>query len=205
MYELGDLSSTYESNGDPGVISRTEGDAGGTSYGAWQFAQNAGVPSSFVDFLVSQRSPFGDRLSKYEPDTEDFDAEWKAIAEEDPEGFLEAQHDFVRITYYVPAVKEVARAYIFLERRSVALQNVVWSASVQYGPGNIKELFDDASDVLGYPNASYATDKELIEAIYTVRASDEWTCGSPTLRYGLRRRFSEECRDALDLLASEDD
>lgn len=205
MYKLGDLSSQYESNGDPGVISHCAEDAGGTSYGAWQFANNFGIPQAFVDWLVDEGSHWGARLNQYCPDTPEFDAEWTAIAQEDRGGFLGTQHEYVRLNYYVPAVAEAAKAYIDLEKRSFALRNVVWSASVQYGPGNIKELFDDAAGVLGYPNASYAADKELIEAIYTVRTSDEWTGGSPTLRYGLRRRFSAECGDALELLAFEGD
>ena len=39
---LGDLSAQYESNGDPGCISDGYGDAGGKSYGTYQFSSNAG-------------------------------------------------------------------------------------------------------------------------------------------------------------------
>jgi len=54
---LGSLSARYESNGDPGAIGRTEGDAGGASYGAYQFATNAGVPEAFVAWLGERGYP----------------------------------------------------------------------------------------------------------------------------------------------------
>ena len=42
--------------------------------------------------------------------------------------------------------------------------------------------------------------QSLIRNIYAVRASDEWTSGSPSLRPGLRARFEAECLDALNML-----
>lgn len=51
--ELGDLSQYYETgnNADPGFYSTVDGDQGGTSYGIYMFASNAGTPLSFVQWL----------------------------------------------------------------------------------------------------------------------------------------------------------
>jgi hypothetical protein len=200
MY-LGMLSSQYESNGDPGCVSHTEGDAGGASYGAYQFATNAGVPSAFVRWLQNNGLPFGDRLANAgEPGSWGFDQEWEAIGNENTDEFFKVQHDYVQEKYYLPAVENAAAANVDLNQRSFALQNVVWSASVQYGPYWVKDLFNEAAALLGQPNASYCSDAQLIPAMYEVRASDDWTSGSPSLRPGLRNRFENECNDALAML-----
>lgn len=203
---LGMLSAQFESNGDPGCIANTPGDAGGKSVGAYQFANNAGVIRAFINWLRDQGHKFG-RLADYDTDTDEFDAEWKVCAEEDRDEFWRVQHEYVGMNYYNRAVERVRECYINIEKHSFALQNVLWSASVQYGVYYTKELFEDACDILGYPNPSYVDsidyDQRVIEAIYTVRKSDEWTSGSPSLRYGLRRRFTDECEEALKLLQEE--
>lgn len=54
--DLGYLSGKYESRGDCGTISTGKGDAGGKSYGIYQFALNAGTPKKFVDWLKNRNS-----------------------------------------------------------------------------------------------------------------------------------------------------
>ncbi|MDF2501619.1 MAG: Uncharacterized protein K0Q77_2333 [Anaerosporomusa subterranea] len=202
--KLGDLSAKYESNGDPGAISSGEGDAGGVSYGAYQFATNAGVPGQFIDWLANMGYSYAELLATAgEPGSDGFSDAWLTTAIGDPVGFLAAQHEFVRQTYYEPARERALAAGINIDGRSFALQNVVWSAAVQYGAYYVKELFEDAATKLGVTSAADADDAALIQAIYDVRASDEWTTGSPELRPGLIARFEAECRDALAALDSE--
>lgn len=45
---LGDLSASYESNGNPGCVSTGYGDLGGISYGTYQLASNAGSVDAFI-------------------------------------------------------------------------------------------------------------------------------------------------------------
>ena len=45
---LGDLSASYESNGNPGCVSSGAGDLGGISYGAYQLASAAGSVDAFI-------------------------------------------------------------------------------------------------------------------------------------------------------------
>lgn len=45
---LGDLSASYESNGNSGCVSSGAGDLGGISYGAYQLASNAGSVDAFI-------------------------------------------------------------------------------------------------------------------------------------------------------------
>lgn len=199
--KLGDLSAKYESNGDPGAISSGEGDAGGISYGAYQFSANAGVPEQFARWLSETGYAYAEELAVAgEPGSGEFSDAWLAVAAKDPDGFFAAQHEFVRQTYYEPGCQRALAAGVVLTDRSFALQNVVWSAAVQYGPYYIKELFEDVAVWLGLSSAAEAGDGQLIQAIYVIRATDEWTAGSPELRPGLIARFEAECQDALAML-----
>jgi len=203
---IGMLSAKYESNGDPGCVANTPGDAGGKSVGAYQFANNAGVIRAFINWLRDQGHKFG-HLAEYDTDTDEFDDAWRQCAEEDYDEFWRVQHQYVQEVYYDRAVARLAEIGINVDNHSFALKNVVWSAAVQYGIGWIKELFNEACSNMGYPNASYidhvAFDEELIRTIYEIRATDGWTDGSPSLRPGLRARFESECEDALKLLSEE--
>lgn len=197
---LGKLSAKYESNGDPGAIGRNEGDAGGASYGAYQFATNAGIPEAFVGWLAEQGYWGAETLAQAgEPGTEEFGAAWRRVAEEDAAGFLAAQHGFVEQAYYGPARAALLEIGVDIDARSEALRQVVWSAAVQYGPGYAGELFCTAAALAG-ERPDGADDATLIVNVYAVRASDAWTAGSPGLRQALRARFAAECREALGML-----
>jgi hypothetical protein len=200
---LGDLSAKYESDGDAGAYANTAGDSGGASYGAYQFATGQGTPQAFVAWLQRQGHPYGDALGQSAPGTAEFTAAWRQIAKADPGGFLELQHVFTQIMYFDGPVLDLRRQGIDVSGRSWALKNVIWSAAVQHGPQNIVPLFQTAAQIAGYTHPDWASDAELIRAIYLVRGSDEWTCGSPALRPSLRARFNEECGDALAMLDSE--
>ena len=194
---LGDLSAQYESNGDAGAISDASGDAGGTSYGAYQFAANAGVPQDFVKWLAEQGYGLAVVLAEAgESGTGEFNEAWRQVADNDPEGFLAMQHDYVRQQYYEPAVQLLRSLGFDADGRSAAIREVIWSAAVQYGPYWVADLFQEA----GGPALTVMDDATLIQNIYAVRASDEWTDGSPALRPGLRERFAAECGQALAML-----
>jgi hypothetical protein len=197
---LGTLSAKYESNGDPVAIGRNEGDAGGASYGAYQFATNAGVPEAFVGWLEEQGYWGTAALAQAgEPGTEGFDAAWRQVAEADAAVFLAMQHRYVEQVYYEPAKTALLAMGLDIDARSEAVRQVVWSAAVQYGPGYVGKLFRDAAALTSeQPDA--ADDATLIANVYAVRASDAWTAGSPGLRPALRARFAAECREALGML-----
>ena len=203
---LGDLSARYESNGDPGIISNDYGDAGGVSYGCYQLATNTGSVHSFVRYLNEIGHSYGQALGQYEPGSDEFSAEWQSIASIDPGGFAQLQHDYIQYAYYEPAIEALRGAGFNIENHSEAMQDVIWSRAVQYGTGNIVEMFEDAVHSLGWPNLSYVDakrfDADMIQAIYlNVCSTPEWTNGSPSLRVGLYSRFQNECNDALGMLA----
>ena len=207
---LGDLSKMYESNGNPGTISSGYGDAGGKSYGMYQFSSTMGVVDNYIKWLRDKGYWFGEELAKYTVGSSYFDDAWRFLANSDNRGdFERSQHDYAKVIYYDRACSILADAGYHIEKHSKAMKDVVWSRAIQYGPYQINQMFDEACcGVLGYFNLSYvddiAFDKSMIEAIYLeVCSTPGWTNGSPSLREGLYARFRNECADALNMLNEE--
>ena len=207
---LGDLSKKYESNGEPGTISSGYGDAGGKSYGMYQFSSTMGVVDNYIKWLRDKGYWFGEELAKYTVGSSYFDDAWRFLANSDNRGdFERSQHDYAKVIYYDRACSILADAGYHIEKHSKAMKDVVWSRAIQYGPYQINQMFDEACcGVLGYFNLSYvddiAFDKSMIEAIYLeVCSTPGWTNGSPSLREGLYARFRNECEDALNMLNEE--
>lgn len=208
MRELGELSAKYESCGDPASVSCSSGDAGGVSYGVYQFATNCGVPQAFVDWLQEQSEPWANYgrvlASSGQPGELTFSACWKDIGETDPVGFGQLQHDYVKAVYYDNAAQLLREQFGFeIESRSEALKQVLWSRAVQYSAHWMPELFQNAAD-MAEKSLNEIDDADLIANIYEVNLTDpSWTSGSPSLRPGLFNRFENERAEALALLREE--
>ena len=206
---LGDLSKKYESNGEPGTISSGYGDAGGKSYGMYQFSSTMGVVDKYVKWLQENGYWFGDELAKYTVGSSYFDDAWVFLANSDNRGdFERSQHDFTKAMYYDKACNALFNCGFIVSRHSKAMKDVVWSRAVQYGPYQVPEMFDEACKSLGFPNLSYVDhisfDERMIKAIYLeVCSTPAWTNGSPALREGLYNRFASECDDAIKMLHEE--
>lgn len=207
---LGDLSAQYESNGDCGCISNCPEDPGGKSYGTYQFSSNAGSLQQFVNWCQQQGYDFAAQLANEDLCSDGFDAMWKQIAENETDVFAQAQHDYIKVAYYDPSIDTLAGIGYHIEKHHAVMQDVIWSRAVQYGPGNIGDMFMEAvqqmhnkDDGAGYPNLSYVDspeyDYDFIYSIYmNVCSSMEWN--SSTLRDSLNNRFQSECQQALSQL-----
>ena len=192
---LGDLSQYYETgnSADPGYISTVEGDSGGTSYGIYMFASNAGTPLSFIQWLQefeegSLYRYMGDKLykayaydvnEKYSPGYgSNFNANWRSVGDDYPEEFTQAQKDYWETHAYADLLSNLKSAVpaFDLNNYSVALRNVFWSRSVHHGAGvlsgaNSSDGRSGATGVVlrafdrlgGFKNQSEA---QLIQAIY---------------------------------------
>lgn len=197
---LGQLCRKYES-GDPGSISSGEGDAGGKSYGAYQFSSAYDKPRDFFRWCQDSNSytyrEFGNRLS--DAYAEDggygaaFDKTWKALARENYEGFFRAQQTYVGMNYYEPTVAALERDIpgFDMSNYSIALRNVIWSRAVQLGQGGACQMMDYVVDTLG--GFTNQPESELIDAIYResgevrpIRDGDRyWMSGETAERYGV--------------------
>ncbi|MBE6631409.1 MAG: hypothetical protein E7623_01770 [Ruminococcaceae bacterium] len=198
---LGSLSKKYESNGNPAAISSGNGDAGGASFGAYQFASNAGVPFAFSNWCISSGNAknIGERLlTAYEADHsscgDNFKAEWRAIAAEDADFFLSLQHTYVKEKYYDAIVARVEKnvANFDIDMYGIALKNVFWSRSVQHGVGGSYNVITTAFSNLG--GFDMQSEEILIRAIYAESGALSDTghnvmTGSTAESYGIAGKY----------------
>jgi len=219
------VAKRYESSGDCSTVSDAcgGGDLGGISYGSYQLASNAGSVDGFLDFARNYQNDalanYARVLSQYTVNSDEFIDTWRQIGYADPEGFSELQDAYAMERYYNPACNYLANNYYDVESKSLAIKACVFSRAIQYGSGNIVELFTEACKKMGYPNLSYVNDSDydydLICAIYDflIEECDEaeyngsyyhspkdWCNGSEGVIYGLRNRFVHEKQDLLEML-----
>lgn len=212
--ELGSLSARYESKGNPAIIGWDS--TGGWSYGTYQFAANRGVLNEFHTWLDKRHPKLASPLnaaggpSAAKAGTEAYKAAW-AQTMGTPAG-KEAQHEYAVAVYYVPAAKAIkTKTGLDVNLRSLALQNAVWSASVQHGTGGCRNIFYQALSVLGYPpstpTTTAPTDDALIRAVYEERRSENgaryFKNSTGPVRVNVVNRFHNEQADAISFLNQE--
>lgn len=158
-WKLGDTSERYESNGEgPGTINTkkaAQSDPGGRSYGPFQISQST-MSGEYVKL-----SKYKDEFKGLKVDTPAFDAKWKEIAQRDPKGFFEDQKDFIRKTHFEPQMRKLKKNGIDLSDRGPAVQDAIWSTSVQYR-NNTQIIFGQA---LKGKDISKMSDDQIIDAV----------------------------------------
>jgi hypothetical protein len=202
--ELGKLSRRFEAADNPGAIGFDRN--GGWSYGLYQIASRVGTMETFLAFLG--RTPAyqtharrlklaGGGAAARRGDAE-FKRSWQELAV-DPV-FAEAQHRFVRATHYEPFVARLASEGLDVRPRSVALNDVAWSVSVQHGPART-QIFSRPWRSL--PPGERGDDAALIRAVYRERSRVEvyFASASAAERSAVLRRFDVERENALRMLA----
>lgn len=207
---LGDLSAKYESNSNALCISDGWGDPGGKSYGAYQLSSNAGSLQAFMQWCRDSGEAYkvhiADTLCEHVLCSAGFDAAWRSF---DEERFLAVQHEYIKEQYYDVAVSLLRNAMFNIENHSEVMKDVVWSRAVQYGTGNIVEMFEDALRMMpGYEshwNLSYVDAKrfdwDIINCVYNTCMTMEWN--SSSLRDNLNERFKSEKKEALNRFEKE--
>lgn len=206
-HALGQLSAKYETGGrGPGTVSTGRGDRGGASYGLYQLASKLDQPRLF---LASEGKPFAARFAGTTQGTPAFTAAWKACAAEQGKAFGDAQHAYIERTHYLPQVRKIAQETgVDIESRSAALRDVVWSTSVQHGPGS--GIISGAITALGVKPTAADFEKRLIDAIYLERGRRDangvlvhFSRNSLEVQEGVAARFRSERSDAQAMLAAQ--
>lgn len=200
---LGSLAAQFES-GSAGIEAVGYDPGGGTSYGMYQIASRTGTMSRFLDFLAVHEPRWAERLRAAGPaDTGSTQGAmprvWKSIAKENPERFASLQQAFIRETHYEPARQAVEEATgIDINAASRAVQEVLWSAAVQHGPGRAADMFIRALSRQGMGGGT-VDEAALIQSVYQHRGrAARFFLGN--LRDALMRRFQEEKAVALAML-----
>lgn len=204
---LGALSAKYETGGrGPGTVSTGSGDPGGVSYGSYQMATKTGTVKRFVTQVgFTWAKDFRDLTAGTAP----FTACWKRIAAEQTDAFQQAQHEFIKRTHYdLLAAKILNEDGLDVNTRSHALQDVIWSTAVQHGGAT--PIVHRAFANVTVPPTDPSFDAQLIRAIYAERGRKKpdgnlayFGKSAPNVQKSVASRFTNECQDALAMLAKQ--
>ena len=203
---IGALSSQYETSGrGPGTVSSGAGDPGGVSYGSYQLAGNMNRPQ---EFLAEEGARWAGEFGGATPGSQAFSNTWREIAAREPEAFQAAQHDYIQRTHYEVQATRVENAGLDVSTRSHALQDVVWSTSVQHGPNSaVVTRAMAAVERQGIEQTSPDYDRALINAVYDERGRRDangelayFSSARADVQAGVSQRFVNERRDALNML-----
>jgi len=161
---IGSVSSSFESNGNPGTISTGIGDPnGGKSYGAFQFSSKQGTVDSFLDANPQYKAEFNGLTVG----TPAFDNKWKEITNKDSAGFLKAQQEFISNSHYQPQIDKLKKSGIDLSGRGKAVKEAVFSTATQYGPNtNVIQKSLKGKDV------SKMSDADIVSSLQDYKAEN---------------------------------
>jgi hypothetical protein len=191
-WALGKTSQLFESGRKgAGTISTGKGDNGGVSYGTYQMSTTKGVAGDFV-----KGSKYAKDFEGLKPGTPEFSAKWKEVAAADP-SFGQAQHDYIQKTKYEPQQQKLKDSGIDLSKRGAAVQDAIWSTSVQFG-GNTSLI----QGALKGRDAAKMSDAEIVTAIqdYKLKNNDAlFKSSSPDVRASTAKRAQNEKVDLLKL------
>ena len=212
---LGNLAAKFES-GAEGIAAIGYDRKGGTSYGKYQIASRVGTMDSFISYLQKNAPDIAQRLLAAGPANTGgrngkMPAEWRKIAEEDPQRFEKLQSDFIMTSHFKPAMRSIADATgISFEQMPVALQEVLFSTAVQHGPAGATRIFSQAVDRVGAQKlqggggkkstTAKKAEEQLITHIYNLRAS-QFVSSTSGVQSAVRNRLKQEMREAIQMLA----
>lgn len=195
-WQLGDTSRKYEvGKGGPTTVSSGAGDRGGVSYGTYQLSSKTGTCAAFV-----KRMGYTQYFGFAEPGSAKFSALWKKAPEYYPD-FGSDQHEFIRLTHYQPQIDFLKQKGIDLSKRGPAVQDAVWSTSVQFGGGTSL-----IAKSLSGKNANKMSDADIVSAIQDYKIANNsalFKSSSPAVRASTLNRAKNEKADLIKLAQSE--
>lgn len=191
---LGALSAHYES-GKRGSAAVGWDKKGGTSYGKYQIASRTGTMDEFLKFVRQRNPEVYQQLKDAGPadagKNGQFAQVWKRLAEGGQLGNLE--HDFIKSTHYDVSMRGIKNQNLRSQiEGSKALQDVLWSTSVQHGGSGAASIFNGV-----YRDGM--SEEELIKAIYAKRGT-QFGGSEPHIRASVQNRFVDEQKRALAMV-----
>ena len=237
---IGEVSATYESGGRNEATAQDTG--GFYSYGRYQLYSKGGDDSRVGEFIkwmktVAEFRDIAEELdeigaeaagSQIESVRQPFIDKWTQISTFQPDLFKKAQHNYIQITHYEDSVQRIKNTFGLDADDGThiqGLQDAIWSASVQHGPGT--NVFKNGFKSLGVPDTktiSEVTDSEIISAFYdersrTITQTDvdnfpsrytsadigkliyfrNYLTTFPDRQASLEKRYTSEKKDALSL------
>jgi hypothetical protein len=207
-WRLGTTSMQYETGGrGAGTVSTGAGDPGGVSYGTYQLSsrQPNGKPGTIYEYL--EQSRYADRFEGLTPATPEFSRAWRELAAAEPD-FAHDQHEFIRRTHYDIQVERLKERGIDLSDRGPAVQDALWSSSVQYR-GRTPDIVELGLERVHGERFDLRalTDAQIVTAIQTQKLdrNDAYFRSSPeSTRNNIEQRIVRELDDLLVLARADE-
>ena len=200
---VGSIAEFFESGGrGVNTISTGKGDHGGVSYGKHQLASKNG---SMATFLKSKEAAqFSSQFAGLTPGSKEFnDAYAKLASGENSSDFAKAQKQYIDRTHFEPTKNNVTESTgIDIANRSKALNEAVYSTSVQYGAGGGSSLLKKAWKDLG-PDADDATLISRLQDYKQANVDTNFKSSSADMRAGVAKRAGQEKEMLLRVLEAE--
>ena len=192
---LGFVSGEFESGGNPGTVAK---DNFGYAYGAWQMNSQKGILPKFVESLKGDPK-FG-KLAELEIDSPEFQKEWASLAKQYPNEFLKKQHECISKNLFMPVFNYAKSAGIDVTNRAV--QEALWSQSVQHGLSGNKKIIDAAASKL----SPESKPEDIVRALYSARSNyiNGLSTLNPELKEQLNSRYRKETSKALGVASNID-
>jgi hypothetical protein len=179
------------------------------SYGRYHFS-SAGKnknESSVAEFINSNPE-LASEFKGLTPGSNEFGLKWKEVNSKNP-NFGQQQHEFIKNKYYDVAVKRINDELGFdVNTRSRAVQEAIWSTSVQHRNTTstiLKRAFKDKGK-----DINKLSDEEIIKGIYQERGAknDDGTMkyfgkNSAAVQSSVSNRFGREQQNALSMLSAD--
>ena len=194
LTHLGSVSAKYESGKrGAGTISSGKGDHGGKSYGIYQLASKTGTLQKFI-----KMSGFANDFAGLSPGSQAFDDKWKQLANNP--NFADAQHNFIKITHYVPAIDALRKAGFDVSKKGRAVHEAIYSTAVQYGPARVAKFFREAMAGKDFNSMS---DADIVSALQDYKYNNvdvHFASSSQAVRDSIRKnRIPNEKADLLKI------
>jgi Putative peptidoglycan binding domain len=200
-WHLGKTSSHYESgNLGPGAVSTGKGDHGGVSYGLYQLATNTRTIDEYIE-----QSEFRHHFDGLKPGTPGFSAKWRQVAAEEPR-FGQDQHDFIKRSHFDVQNSALIASGIDLSDRGRAVQDAIWSTSVQFRSMTPRIFSEGMKEAYGVGYKLHdLTDAEIVTAVqdYKVNHNSTLFRHSKPSWPGLIERANHERSDLKTLASAE--
>ena len=118
------------------------------------------------------------------------------IASEDPNGFREDQHEFIKKRYYDVMVTNLSRYGFDASKYGAGVQDLIWSTAVQLGPTNTSVFTEPLQ------GKSTLTDKDVVNLVSEykkARVDVLFKSSSASIRQGVKSRYDSEKLACLKL------
>lgn len=192
---VGKYVQKFES-GDRGssMISSGKGDSGGVSFGVFQFPSYRRADTGANSLLGQMWANYKDKYPATPGDNAAFKDAWaKASVAEQPD-FLNNERLVELKNDVQPVIDSLQKSFGDTMNTDRALQELIWSSGVQYGPGGkTDKAFKDAG--ITTLEEYKKNPSESIKKIYQAKlnnVSSNFSGSSEDVRKGIRQRFQEE-------------